>query len=126
MGASEDLVEQVKQGAIAVAFLGLPATAQPHGVRAYELARDRLVAVVAPGHPLAEEPEVNLHRLSSEVPVHLHASAHRRSHHPGEPTRLAAFPGVQGFERRRATLGRSRPWLLLLAEAPGLCGLAIL
>ncbi|MCC5581059.1 LysR family transcriptional regulator [Microtetraspora sp. AC03309] len=67
VGASEELVEHVKQGAVEVAFLGLPATARPQGVRAYELARDRLVAVVAPAHPLAKEPDVDLRRLSSEV-----------------------------------------------------------
>ncbi|MQA62948.1 MAG: LysR family transcriptional regulator [Actinophytocola sp.] len=67
VGASEELVEQVKQGVIEVACLGLPATAQPHGVGARELARDRLVAVVAPEHPLAGKPKVNLRRLSSEV-----------------------------------------------------------
>lgn len=42
------LVEQVEQGAAEVAFLGLPTTARLHGVSARELARDRLVAVVAP------------------------------------------------------------------------------
>ncbi|MCX4821460.1 LysR family transcriptional regulator [Streptomyces sp. NBC_01142] len=73
VGASEDLVEQVKQGAIDVAFLGLPTTARPQGVAAHELARDRLVAVVAPDHPLADEPAVDLRRLSSEVFVDLPA-----------------------------------------------------
>ncbi len=67
VGGSERLAEQVRQGAIDVACLGLPTTARPQGVRGRELARDRLVAVVAPGHPLAEEPEVDLRRLSSEV-----------------------------------------------------------
>lgn len=73
VGASEELVEQVEQGAVDVAFLGLPTTARPQGVEAYELARDRLVAVVAPDHPLAGEPSVGLHRLSSEVFVDLPA-----------------------------------------------------
>ncbi|MCW3819403.1 LysR family transcriptional regulator [Micromonospora sp. DR5-3] len=67
VGASDELVEQVKQGVIDVAFLGLPATAQPKGVDVHELARDRLVAVVAPEHPLAQEPTVDLHRLAAEV-----------------------------------------------------------
>lgn len=67
VGASEELVEQVKQGAIEVAFLGLPTTARPQGVHAHELARDRLVAVVAPDHPLAGEPVLDLRTLSSEV-----------------------------------------------------------
>lgn len=67
VGGSENLVEQVREGAIDVACLGLPTTARPRGVAGRELARDRLVAVVAPGHPLAEEPEVDLRRISSEV-----------------------------------------------------------
>lgn len=73
VGASDDLVEQVKQGAIEVAFLGLPTTMRPEGVSARELARDRLVAVIAPDHPLAAEPAVDLRRLSSEVFVDLPA-----------------------------------------------------
>ncbi|MFF1354464.1 LysR substrate-binding domain-containing protein [Streptomyces sp. NPDC058297] len=67
VGASNDLVEQVKQGELDVAFLGLPTTARVQGVAAHELARDRLVAVVSPNHPLACEPAVDLRRLSSEV-----------------------------------------------------------
>ncbi|WP_041289220.1 LysR family transcriptional regulator [Kribbella flavida] len=70
-GASEELVEQVKQGTTDVAFLGLPTTTRPEGVEARELARDRLVAVVAPNHPLADEPTVDLRRLSAEVFVDL-------------------------------------------------------
>ena len=78
-GASEELVDQVKQGAIEVAFLGLPTTARPEGVESRELARDRLVAVVAPGHPLAGEPSVDLRRLSSEVFVDLPANTAGRA-----------------------------------------------
>ncbi|MFD3525402.1 LysR family transcriptional regulator [Streptomyces sp. NPDC058653] len=73
VGASEELAEQVREGALDVAFLGLPTTARPEGVDARELARDRLVAVVAPDHPLAREPAVDLLRLSSEVFVDLPA-----------------------------------------------------
>ncbi len=73
VGASEDLVEQVRQGAIEVAFLGLPTTARPQGVEARELARDRLVAVVPPDHPLAGESTVTLRRLAGEVFVDLPA-----------------------------------------------------
>ncbi|WP_077057287.1 LysR family transcriptional regulator [Streptomyces sp. MP131-18] len=73
VGASEDLVERVEQGTIDVAFLGLPTTARPRGVAARELARDRLVAVVPPDHPLAGEAAVTLERLSSEVFVDLPA-----------------------------------------------------
>ncbi|WP_342801418.1 LysR family transcriptional regulator [Nocardia sp. No.11] len=73
VGASEELAEQVEQGVLDVAFLGLPTTTRPSGVAAHELARDKLVAVVAPGHPLAEEPSVDLRRLSTEVFVDLPA-----------------------------------------------------
>ncbi|KAK1180990.1 LysR family transcriptional regulator [Streptomyces sp. NBS 14/10] len=79
VGASEDLVEQVKQGALDVAFLGLPTTSRPQGVAAHELARDRLVAVVAPDHPLADEPAVDLRRLSTEVFVDLPAGTAGRA-----------------------------------------------
>lgn len=41
VGASEDLVEQVGQGAVDVAFLWLPVTERPRGVAARELTRDR-------------------------------------------------------------------------------------
>ncbi|MEU9865355.1 LysR family transcriptional regulator [Streptomyces sp. NPDC047971] len=67
VGASETLVELVKEGALEIAFLGLPSTATLEGVGSRLLADDRLVAVVAPDHPLAGEAEVDLARLSSEV-----------------------------------------------------------
>jgi DNA-binding transcriptional LysR family regulator len=73
VGASDDLTEQVRQGEIEVAFLGLPTTVRPQGVNARELARDHLVAVVAPDHALAGETAVDLRRLSTEVFVDLPA-----------------------------------------------------
>ncbi|WP_067782905.1 LysR family transcriptional regulator [Nocardia amikacinitolerans] len=79
VGASEELTEQVERGAIDVAFLGLPTTTRPRGVAAQELARDRLVAVVAPDHPLAGERAVDLRRLSSEVFVDLPAGTAGRA-----------------------------------------------
>jgi DNA-binding transcriptional LysR family regulator len=79
VGPSEVLLEQVRQGAIDVAFTGLPTTARPHGVNARELACDRHVAVVAPDHPLAGERVVSLRRLSSEVFVDLPAGTAGRA-----------------------------------------------
>ncbi|MGW4890826.1 LysR family transcriptional regulator [Kitasatospora sp. NPDC004240] len=73
VGASEELAEQVEQGTLDAAFLGLPTTVRPRGVAAHELARDRLVAVVAPDHPLAGEAAVSLRRLAAEVFVDLPA-----------------------------------------------------
>ncbi|GAA1953270.1 LysR family transcriptional regulator [Catenulispora subtropica] len=66
VGASDDLTESVRDGALDMAFLGLPVGARPHGVAVHELGRDRLVAVVAPDHPLAAESAVDLRRLSTE------------------------------------------------------------
>ncbi|MFC6580303.1 LysR family transcriptional regulator [Planomonospora parontospora] len=65
-GASEELTERVRQGTLDVAFLGLPVGAPPKGVRGRELARGHLVAVVAPGHPLADREQVELRHLSDE------------------------------------------------------------
>lgn len=79
VGASEDLVEQVRKGEIEVAFLGIPVTARPRGVQARELARERLIAVVSPAHPLAGESSVDLRRLASEVFVDLPAKTAGRA-----------------------------------------------
>ncbi|MFI8973837.1 LysR family transcriptional regulator [Nocardia asteroides] len=73
VGASEDLAEQVEQGTLDVAFLGLPTGTAPRGVAVRELARDRLVAVLAPNHPLAGESAVSLSQLAKEVFVDLPA-----------------------------------------------------
>jgi DNA-binding transcriptional LysR family regulator len=79
VGASEALTEQVKEGIIEVAFLGLPTSARPEGVHARELARDRLVAVVAPDHPLVQEDTVDLRRLADESFVDLPAKTAGRA-----------------------------------------------
>ncbi|MFD4337697.1 LysR family transcriptional regulator [Streptomyces anulatus] len=79
VGASEDLVEQVRKGEIEVAFLGIPVTARPRGVHARELARERLIAVVSPAHPLAGESSADLRRLASEVFVDLPAKTAGRA-----------------------------------------------
>lgn len=79
VGASDELAEQVRQGDIEVAFLGVPVTARPRGVMARKLAEERLVAVVSPDHPLAEETSVDLRRLSSEVFVDLPAKTAGRA-----------------------------------------------
>lgn len=79
VGASDELVEQVREGDIEIAFLGLPTTARPKGVEAREIGRDRLVAVVSPDHPLAGAGSVDLRRLSSEEFVDLPAKTAGRT-----------------------------------------------
>jgi DNA-binding transcriptional LysR family regulator len=79
VGGSEQLIEQVKAGSIDLAFLGLPVTTRPEGVGSKQLAEDRLVAVVAPDHPLATETEIELARLATEAFVDLPAGTAGRA-----------------------------------------------
>ncbi|MFJ2770593.1 LysR family transcriptional regulator [Streptomyces sp. NPDC087300] len=66
-GASERLVEQVRDGTLDAAFLGVPPGFRPQGVRNRELAHGQHVAVLAPGHPLAARDEVDLGALADEL-----------------------------------------------------------
>jgi len=65
-GGSGDLVEQVRQGVLDVAFLGLTPGTPLKGVCGRELARGELVALVHPDHPLAGETHTSLRRLADE------------------------------------------------------------
>ncbi|MGI5204254.1 LysR substrate-binding domain-containing protein [Spirillospora sp. CA-108201] len=67
VGGSAELAERVRQGTLDVAFLGLPRSARPKGVHGRVLAHGELVAVVAPGHPLADAADVGLRRLADEA-----------------------------------------------------------
>ncbi|GHH23129.1 LysR family transcriptional regulator [Streptomyces lanatus] len=66
-GSSERLVEQVRDGTLDAAFLGVQPGFRLQGVRDKALAQGRHVAVVAPDHPLAAEQEVDLGLLAEEV-----------------------------------------------------------
>jgi DNA-binding transcriptional LysR family regulator len=66
-GTSGSLVAQVREGELDVALLGLSTSARAEGVRSQALARDRLVAVVPPGHTLAGADRTSLRRLSEEA-----------------------------------------------------------
>ncbi|EIE99016.1 LysR family transcriptional regulator [Saccharomonospora glauca] len=79
VGSSPELAEQVRRAELDLAFLGLPATTEPRGVEVHEFGRDRHVAVVAPGHPLAEAEEIELSRLASEVFVDFPAGSAGRA-----------------------------------------------
>ncbi|HJR38799.1 MAG TPA: LysR family transcriptional regulator [Nocardioidaceae bacterium] len=67
VGGSDELMAQVVAGDLDVAALGLPENDRPRGVRARELARDRLVAVVAVDHSLAGRSRTTLDRLAEET-----------------------------------------------------------
>ncbi|MEV5688429.1 LysR family transcriptional regulator [Streptomyces sp. NPDC052164] len=66
-GASKDLVEGVRTGALDLAFLGVLPDYRPKGVSDHELARGELAAITAADHPLADEDEVDLERLARET-----------------------------------------------------------
>lgn len=66
MRASADLVREVSDGTLDVAFLGLPGHVEIHELPSHLLGRDRLVAVVAAGHPLAALRRTRLERIASE------------------------------------------------------------
>lgn len=82
---SNQLMALVRDHKLDIAFLGLPESDQPTGVTSHELARDPLVATVAPTHPLAHLTEVSLQRLSEETFVDFPA------HSPGRTQSDQAF-----------------------------------
>ncbi len=65
-GGSEELTDQVREGVLDAAFLGLPLGVRPVGVQGRELARGDLVALVAPDHPLAGRSHAELSLLADE------------------------------------------------------------
>jgi DNA-binding transcriptional LysR family regulator len=95
MGASGDHIDQIRQGTLDVAFLGLPPGVQPTGVRGVELARGELVALMAPGHPLAEARGLDLQGLADQVFVDFPAGS------AGRAQSDQAFAAV-GVQRRVA------------------------
>jgi DNA-binding transcriptional LysR family regulator len=79
VGASDELAAQVRDGGLDVAVLGLPETERPRGVRTRELARELLVAVLPPAHPLAEHRRTDLARLAEETFVDFPANTPGRA-----------------------------------------------
>ncbi|GAA3162966.1 LysR family transcriptional regulator [Planomonospora alba] len=71
---SDALVERVRQGAVDVAFLGLPPRTEPKGVRSRRLGAGELVAVVAPDHHRTER-EADLRSLADEPFIDFRAGA---------------------------------------------------
>ncbi|MFE7120749.1 LysR family transcriptional regulator, partial [Streptomyces sp. NPDC057654] len=64
---SDLLIEQVRQGALDVAFVGVVPGEPIKGVREKVLSHEELMAVVPPGHPLADQRRVGLRRLARET-----------------------------------------------------------
>lgn len=66
-GGSSELITDVVEGHLDVALLGLPGSKKPAGVHSHELARERLVAVLAHDHPRAGRKRVRLADLADET-----------------------------------------------------------
>jgi DNA-binding transcriptional LysR family regulator len=63
---SDDLADQVRDGALDVAFLGLAEDVEIPNLESWQLARDPLAAVVAPNHRLASRKRIRLETISAE------------------------------------------------------------
>ncbi|MGI5220334.1 LysR family transcriptional regulator [Nocardia sp. CA-290969] len=79
IGTSGDLVDDIRQGRLDIAFLGLPADTAPRGVAARELGRGELVVVVSPTHPLAGARDIDAARLGDELFVDFPAGSAGRA-----------------------------------------------
>ncbi|MFF4604578.1 LysR family transcriptional regulator [Streptomyces sp. NPDC001339] len=128
-GMSDLLIERVREGTLDVAFVGLVPGARTVGVREKELARGELVAVVAPGHPLAGREWTTLSRLARETFVDwAEGSAARRQR--DDAFRAAGLTAEVAFEVAgveslaklvRAGLGIGMVPEAFASELPGLC-----
>lgn len=65
-GGSDDLADQVRDGALDIAFLGLADDVEIPGLNSRQLARDPLAALLAPGHRLAGRKRIRLETISAE------------------------------------------------------------
>lgn len=66
-GNSSTFVQQVAEGGLDLAFLGVPEDWPISGVASRRLARDRHRAVMAPDHPLARRSRLTLDRLAGQT-----------------------------------------------------------
>ena len=66
-GSSDELMTAIHRGSVDVAVLGLPESTRPAGVESREVARERLVAVLASGHRLARRRRLHLTDLAKET-----------------------------------------------------------
>ncbi|MUL42997.1 LysR family transcriptional regulator [Streptomonospora sp. PA3] len=133
VGGSAWLTEQVAQGALDLAFIGLASSGRPEGVRSRELARGDHVAVAAPGHWLEGRSEVDLRELAEETFVDFTAGGAGRA----QSDEAFAAAGVRrevAFEATavdliarlvREGLGISLLPAAYVAELPDLCTVRI-
>lgn len=74
-GGSDEFLAAIAEGRMDVAVLGLPETVRPRGVASRVLARERLVAVLGPGHRFAGRRRLRLAELAEEAFVDFPAGA---------------------------------------------------
>lgn len=66
VGSSDTMIEQVRDGVLDLAVLGLADSVTPTGVSYHELAHERLLAVLAADHPLADRTDLRLADLADQ------------------------------------------------------------
>ncbi|TNM56100.1 LysR family transcriptional regulator [Brevibacterium sediminis] len=79
VGGSVDFIERIRAGSLDAAVLGLPEAAVPTGVASQVLARERLVAVLGPGHRFARRKRLRLADLADEAFVDFPADSPGRA-----------------------------------------------
>lgn len=98
---SDRLVDRVRGGEIDLAFVGTT-EARPHGLDALVIITDRLIAAVAPDHPLARQTTIEMRDLAAYPIVCMPAGTGLRA----------------AFDKASASEG-VRPYIAMQATAPG-------
>lgn len=115
-GVSSYLVEELQQGRLDIAFLGLPLTTPP-GLEVHVIADERISAAMSPDDSLAGEPSVTLHAIKNRDMISLPSGS-------GVRACLDDACGALGFQPRIA-FEATDPSVLAQFAIRGL-GLAIL
>lgn len=79
VGGSLDFIERIRAGSLDAAVLGLPEYVEPTGVAKAVLARERLVAVLGPGHRFSGRKRLRLADLTDETFVDFPSDSPGRS-----------------------------------------------
>lgn len=114
VGSSRDFVQEIRDGVLDLALLGLPVSEPPRGVAHRELRRSRHLAVLPSGHRLARRKRLRLLDLAEEAFADFPAES------PGRAQSDLAFAAV-GLQREVAFEMTAVDHVLGLVEA----GLAV-
>ncbi len=112
-GGSDGLADQVREGTLDVAFIGLADDIELENLNSRQLARDPLAAMLAADHPLAKRNQIRLEAIADEEFVDFLAGT------PGRVQADRAFDAA-GLERTVA-FEITDPHVMARLVAEGLC-----